>query len=327
MKKTLVALAVAAMAATSANAAVVYDQDGTKVQVNGQFRMQLQRIGNSRTDLYDRGNRLEVMANQDLGNGFSAVGKYRLTFNGKDDKDTSGSTFGNPTTDQLYAGFEQKDIARLYFGRLPTNGDAIMLGDYQLSSSSGRNTLTDSAKKGVHFRSAAFSGFRVGADYIFGTADKNAEGHVLKNGYGVAAYYDGQLAEATKLRVRAGLTHDRFENADYKKAWRAAAELVQGPVALAYNYGEIRAKNNGVVEKKETRHFLAAKYNITDMTSVFAQLKLEKREEKSNGYVVGVDHWLNKNFGTYLEFARDRDTKKEGSAYQNKYFTGFRYIF
>ncbi|MBE2897475.1 porin [Pasteurellaceae bacterium 20609_3] len=327
MKKTLVALAVAAMAATSANAAVVYNQDGTKVQVNGQFRMQLQRIGNSRTDLYDRGNRLEVMANQDLGNGFSAVGKYRLTFNGKDDKDSTGSTFGNPTTDQLYAGFEQKDIGRLYFGRLPTNGDAIMLGDYQLSSSGGSNPLTSSAKKGIHFKSADFSGFRVGADYIFGTPDKNAEGRVLKNGYGVAAYYDGKLAEATKLRVRAGLTHDRYENSDYKKAWRAAAELAQGPFALAYNYGEIRAKELGVTKDKETRHFIAAKYNITDMTSVFAQLKLEKREEKSKGYVVGVDHWLNKNFGTYIEFARDRNTKKVGSDYQNKYFTGFRYIF
>ena len=33
MKKTLVALAVAAVAATSANAAVVYNQDGTKVEV------------------------------------------------------------------------------------------------------------------------------------------------------------------------------------------------------------------------------------------------------------------------------------------------------
>ena len=38
MKKTLVALAVAAVAATSANAAVVYNQDGTKVDVGGQVR-------------------------------------------------------------------------------------------------------------------------------------------------------------------------------------------------------------------------------------------------------------------------------------------------
>lgn len=44
MKKTLVALAVAAVAATSANAAVVYDQDGSKVEVGGSLRLLLTKI-------------------------------------------------------------------------------------------------------------------------------------------------------------------------------------------------------------------------------------------------------------------------------------------
>ncbi|WP_436799176.1 hypothetical protein [Pasteurella multocida] len=39
MKKTIVALAVAAVAATSANAATVYNQDGTKVDVGGSVRL------------------------------------------------------------------------------------------------------------------------------------------------------------------------------------------------------------------------------------------------------------------------------------------------
>lgn len=43
MKKTIVALAVAAVAATSANAATVYNQDGTKVDVNGSVRLLLKK--------------------------------------------------------------------------------------------------------------------------------------------------------------------------------------------------------------------------------------------------------------------------------------------
>lgn len=43
MKKTIVALAVAAVAATSANAATVYNQDGTKVDVNGSVRLILKK--------------------------------------------------------------------------------------------------------------------------------------------------------------------------------------------------------------------------------------------------------------------------------------------
>ncbi|EJS91330.1 hypothetical protein AAUPMC_04354, partial [Pasteurella multocida subsp. multocida str. Anand1_cattle] len=50
MKKTIVALAVAAVAATSANAATVYNQDGTKVDVNGSVRLILKKEKNERGD-------------------------------------------------------------------------------------------------------------------------------------------------------------------------------------------------------------------------------------------------------------------------------------
>lgn len=43
MKKTLAALIVSAVAASAANAAVVYDNEGTKVELNGSLRLILEK--------------------------------------------------------------------------------------------------------------------------------------------------------------------------------------------------------------------------------------------------------------------------------------------
>lgn len=43
MKKTLAALIVSAVAASAANAAVVYDNEGTNVQLNGSLRLILEK--------------------------------------------------------------------------------------------------------------------------------------------------------------------------------------------------------------------------------------------------------------------------------------------
>ena len=43
MKKTLAALIVTAFAASAANAAVVYDNEGTKVELNGSLRLILEK--------------------------------------------------------------------------------------------------------------------------------------------------------------------------------------------------------------------------------------------------------------------------------------------
>ena len=43
MKKTLAALIIGAFAASAANAAVVYDNEGTKVEIGGSIRVQLEK--------------------------------------------------------------------------------------------------------------------------------------------------------------------------------------------------------------------------------------------------------------------------------------------
>ena len=55
MKKTLAALIVSAFAASAANAAVVYDNEGTKVELNGSLRLIMEkRIKKSTTALVNQ---------------------------------------------------------------------------------------------------------------------------------------------------------------------------------------------------------------------------------------------------------------------------------
>ena len=53
MKKTLAALIVSAVAASAANAAVVYDNEGTKVELGGSLRLILEKADKK---VYDAAN-------------------------------------------------------------------------------------------------------------------------------------------------------------------------------------------------------------------------------------------------------------------------------
>ena len=80
MKKTLIAFAVTAMAATSANAAVIYKNEGTKVDLDGRGALEIVNVKGKRTDLVDRGSRVRVRAFQELGGGFTALSAVELRF-------------------------------------------------------------------------------------------------------------------------------------------------------------------------------------------------------------------------------------------------------
>ncbi|MDH2999401.1 hypothetical protein A1D23_04690 [Chelonobacter oris] len=228
MKKTLVALAVAAVAATSANAAVVYDQDGSKVEVGGSLRLLLKKETDKRGDLKNDGSRLQFKGTQDLGNGLSAIAALELRFRGTGENTRSGqenasnSNFGEVNAERLWAGFKQDGVGTLTFGRQLTNGDSIQLANF-LNYKDGNINLTDYADKSVKFVSDSFGGFSFGLDYIFGSDEKDFRSALRLNkdktegtaygyekGYGAALYYTGDVAQDVKFNFRAGYTQDRW---------------------------------------------------------------------------------------------------------------------
>ena len=201
MKKTLVALAVAAVAATSANAAVVYNQDGTKVEVGGQLRLLLAKDKGERTDLKHGSSRVVFKATQDLGDGFSALGNIEVRF-----ENPEGSS--NAYAKRLYAGFAKEGVGQITFGRQLTNLDDLGPSDYTYDLGGVNLTKTD-ANKDIRFRSAEWGGFSFGLDYYFGESDKDK--YNAGSGFGVSAFYNAQLAESTTLSLSAGFTQTKVK--------------------------------------------------------------------------------------------------------------------
>ena len=220
MKKTVIALAIAAFAATgAANAATVYNQDGTKVELGGSARIFLGKLGkDQRGDLVNDGSRIKINATHTLDNGLSAFVGYETRFNGSQKEKQSGSNtgFGNITTNKLFVGFGFENVGKLSFGRQATTSDDV-LGDGLYYRSGANNILTTSADKSIKFRSADFEGFSFGADYLFGNADKAAtvaKGKIYKNGTGVAAFYNYDFEKNHNIEFAAGYTFDQYLNSN-----------------------------------------------------------------------------------------------------------------
>lgn len=328
MKKTLVALAAAAMAATSANAATVYEQDGTKVELSGSLRLLLGKLSkDNRADLVNDGTRVWIKASQDVGNGLSALGGFELRFDNIDNYDSmtgaeqkaakAQNTFRNPRARQVFGGFAHKDVGTLTFGRQETTLDAVQLSDFAYSFG-GNNNLTDYAEKSVKFRSAEWSGFSLGADYLFGTANKSQK-ETYKYGYGVSAFYSRELAKDFNLNLAAGYGVDKHDDADVvtsktgekDQSWRTAVQFVFGPASLGVEYGRTDVKVNKRTTERARSFLVGAQYQVIDPSSVYFQYQNNQTKtvasgdkETENVYILGADYKLHKNVITYVEVAR-----------------------
>ncbi|WP_410683631.1 hypothetical protein ACIRXL_00505 [Avibacterium paragallinarum] len=76
MKKTFsfLTLSLLSITATTASAVEIYKKEGTSVQINGQFRPMLANTEGQRTDLRDRGSRIDFVFGQKLGEDWKLIG-------------------------------------------------------------------------------------------------------------------------------------------------------------------------------------------------------------------------------------------------------------
>lgn len=349
MKKTLVALTVAALAAGTANAAVVYNQDGSKVEVKGSLRVFLTKTKkddkSKRTDLKNDASRLYVKGQHDLGNGLSAFGQLQLRF----DANKGANQFGNPRTKDAFGGFKYAGVGALSLGVQATNGDDVQLGDYSYTLGGNSNLTTDG--NAIKFKSAEFGGFSFGADYVFGTDDSKSS-DAYKNGYGVGAFYNADF-NGVGFAFNAGFTKDQYQNvesvdtindllfgekfaetAGYDKVTntqaRLATEVTFGPVALAANYGfgEVKAKKDAKVKTKSA--LVGAKYQVIEPTAVYAQFTYDQGKDKDasfkvtkKAYLVGADYKFSKNVAAFVEYKRgEKKVNDDGANTKTKDYAG-----
>lgn len=353
MKKTLIALAVAAVAATSANAAVVYNQDGTKVEVGGQFRVLLTKNSGERADLKNPDSRVEIKATQELGSGFSALAATQLRFSARDEAGDEKQDFNDIEAYNVYAGFAQDQIGTLTFGKQNTNQDDLGISDYTYDLGDVKMTHNHD-DKAAKFRSVEWNGFSFGADYFFGDAKKDSDTEQNGKGWGAALFYTAEVANDTTLTVNGGYTKvknfdrtDLTNNGDYNEsAYVVGAELASGPFALAVDWSEKVSTNDtnaldfgtdevGIDAHKIRALEVGAKYNYLDNAKVYGEYQYWKATPNSgddkvtmNGFILGTDYWFTKQVVTYLEAGtfkyKNQDDKSDRD---NKIGVGFRVYF
>ncbi|WIM83225.1 porin [Gallibacterium anatis] len=339
MKKTLVALAVAAVAATSANAAVVYNQDGTKVEVAGSFRVLLSKNTGERADLKNVGSRVIIKGTQDLGDGYSALANLEIRFDANDKK-----SFGDIEAKRVYAGFAKEGVGTLTFGKQLTNLDDVAVSDYTYDLGGIKQTKT-SGDKVAKFRSADFAGFSFGLDYLFGEKNKEDKNGKHKynadSGFGVSAFYTTpDFAADTRLNFEAGFSQLKVAKRDRNvtqghyaidkdhkvNAFLVGVELVSGPFSLGVDYSQKKATDdvNSVAYKftkdgdavdvpfnKIRELEVGVKYKYLENASIYGEYingkgtavgeNVDNKWTKRNTFILGTDYWFTKSVVTYLE--------------------------
>ncbi len=352
MKKTIVALAVAAVAATSANAATVYNQDGTKVNVNGSVRLLLKKEKDMRGDLIDNGSRVSFKASHDLGEGLSVLGYAELRFS-KDVKDKKGKVkkgkvnqpIGNEVhAKRLYAGFAYEGLGTLTFGNQLTIGDDVGVSDYTYFNSGINGVLITSGQKAINFKSAEFNGFTFGGAYVFsGDANKDA----LRDGRGfvVAGLYNRQIGDVgfafeagysqkyVKQKVEQPQSSpgqvERFKDKK-EKAFLVGAELSYAGLALGVDYAQSKVTNVG---GKKRALEVGLNYDLNDKAKVYTDFIWKKESPKGNvkrtrTVAVGFGYKLHKQVETFVEGAWGRKKDADGKTTKdNVVGTGLRVHF
>lgn len=355
MKKTVIALAIAALAAAgTSSAATVYNQDGTKVELGGSMRIFLGKLGeNQRGNLVNDGSRIKIKASQALENGLSAFAGYELRFERnafKNKQKAAENDFGDPTTRQLYVGFGFENVGELSFGRQSTTADDVV-GDSLYYDSGALNPLTTRADKSVKFSSAEFGGFSFGVDYLFGNAEKHTTNN-YKSGYQVGAFYNYEIADNHKFDAAAVYTVDQFDTKASSETnrkdhtWVLATHYQLQDLKLGAAYGQGVDKLRSKPSKNRTKYiFVEAKYDLNGLTGIPSTVglqwerlgtkhgydhdkKVETGKTIENHYIAVVDYKFNKYVVPYVQYTRATTKVDDGQrTNENIYGAGLRVHF
>ena len=316
MKKTLAALIVSAVAASAANAAVVYDNEGTKVELGGSLRLIMEKADKKEYDranhstkkansaLRNAGSRFGVKVKHNLDNDFYALGNLELRF----DDTTSRDKFGGAYAKRAYVGLGSQSVGEIKFGRQLTIADDLsQANDYEYGFIPKGDYIPTSGTGVVRYDYKGIEGLQLSANYNFGQKnDENGKAldPAIKNAFALGALYT-----AGDLDARFAYGHTNLEtNATYK-------HRVDGFLAsLGYKFGDFKLTGDfGYAHVKDddakTNKFYVSPgfaYQATPMSQVYGnylyeRVKGEADKEKTHGFLLGADYKLHKQVVVFVE--------------------------
>ena len=316
MKKTLAALIVTAFAASAANAAVVYDNEGTKVELNGSLRLIMEKADKkvynaanqstkkANSALRNAGSRFGITVKHNLDNDFYALGRLEFRF----DDTTSRDKFGRLYAKRAYVGLGSKATGDITFGRQLTIADDLSQAvDYEYGFIPKGEYIPTAGTGVVRYDYKGIEGLQLSANYNFG--QKNDEkgkalDPAIKNAYAVGALYT-----VGDLDARLAYGHTSFETpASYK-------HRLDGVLAsLGYKFGDFTLTGDfGYAHEKlddaKVNKFYVSPgfaYQVVPASKVYGnylyeRAKGESDKVKTHGFLLGADYKLHKQVVLFVE--------------------------
>lgn len=350
MKKTLAALIVGAFAASAANAVVVYNNEGTKVELGGRLSVIAEQSTSTEDDqkqqhgtLRNQGSRFHIKATHNLGDGFYAQGYLETRFVSDYTKEKADH-FADIATKYAYVTLGNNTFGEVKLGRAKTIADEITTAEdkeYGLLNSK-KYIPTNGNTIGYTFN--GIDGLVLGANYLLaqerdvqtvpGVGTKAGEVTVgeISNGVQVGAKYD-----ANNIIVGIAYGHTNYKDSDNKNqsnnyTYQGKKEEVNGALAsLGYRFSDLGllvsldsgyAKTKNYKAKHQKSYFVSPgfQYELMEDTNLYGNFKYEHnsvdqgKKEREQAVLFGIDHKLHKQVLTYIEgaYARTRTTENAG---------------
>ena len=333
MKKTLAALIVTAFAASAANAAVVYDNEGTKVELGGSLRLIMEKADKkvynaanqstkkANSALRNAGSRFGITVKHNLDNDFYALGRLEFRF----DDTTSRDKFGRLYAKRAYVGLGSKATGDITFGRQLTIADDLSQAvDYEYGFIPKSEYIPTAGTGVVRYDYKGIEGLQLSANYNFGQTN-DEKGNPLKPGI-KNAYAVGALYTVGDLDARLAYGHTNFETgASY-------AHRLDGVLAsLGYKFGDFTLTGDfgygheKLDDAKVNKFYVSPgfAYQVVPASKVYGnylyeRAKGESDKVKTHGFLLGADYKLHKQVVLFVEGKYVTAKKYTNDAYDGK---------
>jgi outer membrane protein OmpU len=295
MKKTLIALSVSAAAmATGVNAAELYNQDGTSLDMGGRAEA---RLSMKDGDVADKSRiRLNFLGTQAINDNLYGVGFWEGEFTTAENGGVDGNS--NLDTRYAYAGLGGA-FGEVTYGKndgaLGVITDFTDIMAYAGNSAADKLAVADRSDNMLSYK-GQFENLAVKASYRFADRIENAAGTEYtdngEDGYSLSAIY---AFSDTGLELGAG-----YADQDEANEYMLAASYTMGDLYFAgvFTDGE-KAKKDG----DYTGYELAGAYTLgqTVFTSTYNNAETNN-ETSANNFAVDASYYFKPNFRGYVSY-------------------------
>lgn len=319
MKKTLAALIVGAFAASAANAVVVYNNEGTKVELGGRLSIIAEQSSATEDDqkqqhgtLRNQGSRFHIKATHNLGDGFYAQGYLETRFVSDYTKEKSDH-FADISTKYAYVTLGNNTFGEVKLGRAKTIADEITTAEDKEYGLLNNKKYIPTNGNTVGYTFNAIDGLVLGANYLLaqerdvqtvpGVGTKTGEVTVgeINNGIQVGAKYDAN-------NIIVGIAYGRTNYRDSNKQ-RSSSSSSRG--ATTYTYQGKKQEVNGALASLGYR--FSDLGLLVSLDSGYAKTKKYKaKHEKSYFVSPGFQYELMEDTNLYGNFKYERNSVDQG---------------